>query len=138
MKLKKKDFPDAEISEESLPGQTLLKHAFFQLKIAEDAYTKAKEKNELVQKRYAKTKADFDRQNSKKRKAAAVECERITVQDEEKNTSRLARRNQINRKRKNIKSFRIKRSEEHLPEAGSALFTIDNCNKTSCFSFVWL
>ncbi len=115
----KEGVPGAATSdEEGLPGQTLLKHAFFQLKTAEDAWSKAKATNEAVQKKYATAKGSFDKRTARKRKAAAVECDRIIAPDAELKERKLARRNQINRKRKNITKIRKERSEEHCPEAG--------------------
>ena len=115
------------------PGQLLLKHAFFQLKEVEDTMKHAESKHSKAQKRYAEYKTSLDSKTSKKRKAAEIACQSVLEKDEVEK-DKLARRNQINRKRKSIKKIKKHRSEEHLPEAEllGVLCCLSEC--TSCMS----
>ena len=104
-------------------GFGLLKHAHFALKTAEDACKSKKTSHQNIQKRYAKHTEGMRSRLDKKRKAAQLECDKLLVQDPTDKEIKLARRNQINRKRRKIPDDKIKkvRSEENLPQALSFL-----------------
>lgn len=99
------------------PGQVLLKHAFFQLKELEDTLNNAQAKHSAAQKKYANYKTKKDKATSKKRKAAEMACDQFINKDPVGKELKLARRNQINRKRKGIKKVKKVREEGCLPEA---------------------
>lgn len=101
-----------------LPGQMILKHCFFQLKVLEDAVVKAAKMHASAQKQYGDHQQSTSKTHTKKRKAAEMECNKILEDDRAQKESLLARRNQLNRLRKNIKKVKKVRAEDHLPEAG--------------------
>lgn len=113
------DAPTETSAQDKVPGRIIVKHLFFALKDAEDARATARKNHAAAQRQFAKHRDIKVFTMSKKRKSAEMECERITVNDEVTKEIKLARRNQINRKRKNITKVKKKRSEDHLPEAHS-------------------
>lgn len=103
--------------EQKCPGQLLLKHAFFQLKEVQDAKKQVDMKHSNAQDRYIKYKSNLSKQTSKKRKLAEIACNQLLEKDDKvAQDRRLARRNQINRHRKNITKIKKVRSEDNLPE----------------------
>lgn len=103
---------------EKCPGRSLLKHAFFLLKEREDELHASKTKHGKIQKSLATFTAAFQRITERKRKAAKIEVGNLLVPDDVVREQRLARRNQINRKRKSIKNVKKRRPhEDGLPEA---------------------
>lgn len=106
---------------EKCPGRSLLKHAFFLLKEREDELRASKTKHEKFQKSLATFTTAFQRSTERKRKAAKIEVGNLLVPDEVVREQRLARRNQINRKRKSIKNVKKRRPhEDDLPEVAEA------------------
>lgn len=104
---------------DKLPGRAILKHAFFELKMEEDALTKAKQRHSNAQRKLSLHTQSVQQRLSKKRKAAEIECAKIINRDQVDKEVALARRNQLNRKRRKIAMDKIKkiRCEDALPEA---------------------
>lgn len=117
--------------EEKVPGQTILKHSFFELKVLEDGFAKAEKKHAAAQKKYGKMTDKLVKAGAKKRKAAEMECSKIMDGDTVGKEQKLARRNQINRRRKGIKKIKKVRSEENLPEAGGM-----HGRRLKCFLYI--
>lgn len=124
-KAKEDVVPDTNMAEK-VPGRVLLKHAFFQLKTLEDRVVAMTKKQASMQKKYAQHKEGLAASLEKKRSAAIKECQKACEADPVDRETRLARRNQLNRKRKMISKDKVKkhRCEENLPEAPSGIVSM--------------
>ena len=98
-------------------GRSLLKLVFFQLKDLEDSKQNAQKRHTRAKNQLASHKTLAESRQSMKRKNAETECDKVMLPDDMAKDRKLARRNQINRKRKGIEKVKKKRSEENLPEA---------------------
>lgn len=115
--------PDTNV-DEKVPGRALLKHAFFQVKTLKDHVDALTKKHAGLQKRFAQHKESMKATLTKKRSAAEKECRKACDEaDPVDREMRLARRNQLNRKRKMISTDKVKkpRCEDNLPEAPSGI-----------------
>ena len=112
---------DEEYMSKSLPGDLLLQHAYFRFKVETDVMKSRKEI-------YDKVKTQFQnlQEKTSKRKLDKLEiAERVVKREEalQANPSlrerKLARRNQLNRRRHNVKRVKAERDkiEKGLPEA---------------------
>lgn len=114
---------------QQIPGRSILKQAFFQLKALEDHLATATSQHATMKKRYAKHKESLSTALAKKRAAAEMERKKLGLDDEVEREVKLARRNQLNRRKKNIAQEKIKkhRSEDNLPEALPGIDYIGIC-----------
>ena len=103
--------------ENKMQGKTLLKMVFYSLKELEDRTQLAKKRHKKNRDMYASHHKSLHERESRKRKGAEIEVRKILDKNPDDRENKLARRNQINRKRRGIKTIVKKRSEEKLPEA---------------------
>lgn len=124
---------DGSDSDQPFPTQSFVMQTFFLLKEKTDARNKSKEKYEKIQGKYARTKDHAEKQQSKKRRWAEIGIEKeAKARCQEVKEKHLARRNQINRVRKNCKKIKKVRPEEALSEASLCVCAPHHHSLTKC------
>lgn len=109
---------EEEIWTRPLPAELVIEETFFRLKGETDAFKKAQEKYESLKVKHNKLMEKTTSQMHKKRKTAEKGIAEETA-GPELHQQKLARRNQINRTRRGVKTIKKVRNEEGLGEAGS-------------------